>query len=158
VATRTGRRFRGRPGKLAPGCLDELIAYAEHQFRLARRAPDGATDGDHQASAFRQLRALPGARPADVGLAAALDAEGPEAPSDGAHVWLWFLDLHQGRGSNGFGGSPLSWADIKAWRDLTGTLLRPGEIQAIMALDRAWLAIQAPPEKTPAPAPRAPRR
>lgn len=30
-----------------------------------------------------------------------------------------------------------------AWTALTGTITRPPEIEAIMALDRAWLAAQS---------------
>ena len=71
---------------------------------------------------------------------AALD--GPELPSDGAHVWAWFLELSAGRGSNGFGPNPISYLDLLAWSMLTGTITRPAEIEAIMALDRVWMTQQ----------------
>lgn len=60
-----------------------------------------------------------------------------------AHIWDWFLELHAARGGNGFGPNAIGWREIQAWLDLTGTLARPPEIQAIMAIDRAWLADQA---------------
>jgi hypothetical protein len=71
---------------------------------------------------------------------AALD--GPEPPADGTHVWAWFLELSAGRGSNGFGPNPISYLDVLAWTLLTGTITRPAEIEAIMALDRVWIAAQ----------------
>jgi len=105
-----------------------LIAFAEHQFSLARRRPDGATEREHLLSVERQT----GRRPA------ALD--GPELPVDGAHVWYWFLELSAGRGSDGFGPNQIAWLDLLAWTTLTGAIIRPAEVEAIMALDRAWLA------------------
>jgi len=107
-----------------------LIEFAEHQFLLARRRPDGAAEREHLLSVERQT----GRRPA------ALD--GPDLPEDGAHVWAWFLHLSAGRGSNGFGPNPLSWLDLLAWTALTGIITRPAEIEAIMALDCVWLAAQ----------------
>ena len=108
-----------------------MIAFAEHQFALARRRPDGATEREHLLSVERQM----GRRPT------ALD--GPAPPVDGTHVWAWFLELSAGRGSNGFGPNPISWFDLLAWTALTGTIIRPAEIEAIMALDRAWLKAPA---------------
>ncbi len=97
---------------------------------MARRRPDGATEREHLLSVERQTRRRP----------AALD--GPELPADGTHIWVWFLELSAGRGSNGFGPNPISWLDLLAWTLLMGTIIRPPEIEAIMALDRVWLAAQ----------------
>jgi hypothetical protein len=108
-----------------------LIAFAEHQFALARRAADGTTQRVHLESVERQT----GRRPVDL--------DGPELPGDGSHIWYWFMDLSAGRGSNGFGPNPISWLDLLAWATLTGQIARPAEIEAIMALDRVWLAAQA---------------
>ena len=108
-----------------------MIAYAAHEFTLNRRSPDGVAQRDHLESVERQT----GLRPPGL--------EGPGLPADGEHVWGWFLALHSARGSNGFGANPISWLDVLAWRDLTGTLIHPSEVDAIMALDRAWMAEQA---------------
>lgn len=99
--------------------------------------PDGTTERDVLESVERQT----GHRPA------ALD--GPELPADGSHVWAWFLELSAGRGSNGFGPSPISYLDLLAWSLLTGTITRPAEIEAIIAVDRVWLAAQAMNTGTP---------
>jgi len=108
-----------------------LIAFAEGQFALARRMPEGTTRRAHLESVERQT----GRRPAEL--------NGPDLPTDGSHIWAWFLELSAGRGSNGFGPNPISWPDLLAWTALTGTLTRPVEIDAIMALDRVWLSAQA---------------
>ncbi len=103
---------------------------------LARRMPDGTTRRAHLESAERQT----GPRPVDL--------DGPELPADGSHIWQWFLELSAGRGSNGFGPDPISWLDLLAWMALTGTITRPAEIDAIMALDRAWLVARASDAET----------
>ena len=58
-------------------------------------------------------------------------------------MWAWFLELSAGRGSNGFGPNPISFLDLLAWSMLTGTITRPAEIEAVMAVDRAWMMQQA---------------
>jgi hypothetical protein len=93
------------------------------------------------------------------------ELDGPELPPDGAHVWAWFLELNAARGSGGFGPASLSYLDVLAWTILTGVLVRPAEVGAIMAIDRAWLAVSlakdgpAPRSGSPGnfPAPRAGR-
>lgn len=67
-------------------------------------------------------------------------ADRPEPPALALHVWGWFLDLHQTRGSNGFGPSPLAYRDIRDWSELTGQRLEPWEVRAIMGIDRAYLS------------------
>lgn len=99
--------------------------------------PDGTTRRAHLESVERQT----GRRPAEL--------DGPELPADGSHIWAWFLELSTGRGSNGFGPDPISWLDLLAWTALTGMITRPAEIDAIMALDRAWLLAQTDHIPTP---------
>ncbi len=69
--------------------------------------------------------------------------DGPPIPADGEHVWLWFLDLNAARGSNGFGPNPISYPDLAAWVAMTGIIVMPSEVAALMALDREYLAEQA---------------
>ena len=69
--------------------------------------------------------------------------DGWSGVSDGAHVWEWFLELSAGRGSNGFGPNPISWLDLLPWTTMTGTITRPAEIEAILAVDRVWLVASA---------------
>lgn len=64
----------------------------------------------------------------------------PTLPESLSDVWLAFCDLDLGRGSNGFGLNPLSWADIAAYVALNRTPLRPWHIELIRRLDLACLA------------------
>lgn len=134
------RGVRGRPGKLPPACVDELIAFAEHHARLLLRGPDGLTALEHAESYERQ-----------TGKTAPELEGGPELPPDGAHVWSWFLELNAARGSGGFGPACISYVDVLAWTTLSGTLIRPSEVAAIMAIDRAWLAGQIKPDRAARP-------
>jgi len=121
----------GGSWKFQSGCLEELTEFAKHQFALNRQHPDGSTERDHLESVERQT----GRRPS------ALD--GPPLPYDIAHVWLWFNDLSAARGNNGWGPNALNYQDMAAWMMLTGTIVRPQEISAILMLDRLWMSEQA---------------
>ncbi len=85
--------------------------------------------------ALESVERQTGVRPSDL--------DGPDMPPDGAHVWVWFLALCEGRSSSGFGPNPISYLDILAWSLLTGTIVRPSEVAAIMALDREYFVAQA---------------
>jgi len=71
-----------------------------------------------------------------------------------AHIWAWFGELSSARGSSGFSGpNPISYEAILAWSLLTGTVVRPSEVRAIVEVDQAWLAHlakhAAPPSAPP---------
>jgi hypothetical protein len=107
--------------------------------------PDGSTERDVLLSVERQTGKTPDA------------LQGPPLPADAEHVWQWFLELHAGRGSNGFGPNPLSWSDLAAWASLTMRTVRPSEVDAIMMLDRLWMAqkaSEAEVKPTPTPTPK----
>lgn len=110
-----------------------MIAFAAHRGALLRRGADGLTALEHEESHARQT-----------------DAEsplfgGPPLPPEGEHVWAWFEELDRGRGTGGFGPATIGYLDVLAWAMLTGVLIRPCEVAAIMAIDRAWLAAQLKP-------------
>jgi hypothetical protein len=48
--------------------------------------------------------------------------------------------LSAGRGSSGWGPEPIRYIDIEAWSRLTGRILRPHEVQALLMIDQAYLA------------------
>jgi hypothetical protein len=63
----------------------------------------------------------------------------PDLPIVGEHVFDWFWELSAGRGSNGFGPSPLTFQEIAAWRDLTGAVLDAWEVTALREMDAAFM-------------------
>lgn len=107
-----------------------MIAWAAHAFKLARRRPDGSSLGEHLRAVERQTRRTPP------------ELIGPDFPREFATVWAWFAELNETRGANGFGPSPLAYAEIDAWRRLTGRRPSPADIAILRALDRAWLDAQ----------------
>jgi hypothetical protein len=71
---------------------------------------------------------------------------GPPFPVELSYLWKIFRRLSDRRGSNGFGATPIGWADIHAFVQLSQTPLHPWEIELIEDLDRLYLA---PPTETP---------
>lgn len=65
-------------------------------------------------------------------------------PMEAEHLWNWFWSLSSARGSSGFGGAaPLSFTEIRAWIEVTGLTVHPWEIDAIRAMDGAYMQAQA---------------
>jgi hypothetical protein len=148
VASGPGRELYLGPGKFLAGLVDELIAYAEHEFRLEAVREDGASLADHLASAQRQLAAIGKKLPKPA-------AESPQCPPELLYLLGWFRDLHAGRGSNGVVPNRLTPSDI-----LDGIWLyhrvvpEPWEARALRALDAVWVgtAIEAQAKFEPKPA------
>lgn len=55
------------------------------------------------------------------------------------YILQWFHQLSARRRPGFSGPSALNFSDIKAWSELTGTYTRPEEIEAILAMDAAYL-------------------
>lgn len=85
----------------------------------------GGSLGDHIA-AIRRQRGQEAAKP-------------PALPLAFAHLWNAFIELHQARGSSGFGPNPISYAEIAAYRAVTGADLSPWEVKVIRALDTVYI-------------------
>lgn len=64
--------------------------------------------------------------------------ERPELPEYARHVWEWFMQISRQRQGGFNGPEPISWRDIAAWRDLTGTLITDTEIEMLVAMDAAY--------------------
>ena len=70
--------------------------------------------------------------------------DGPEFPEELAYVWEWARELH-GRSGVGMAGiAPLSYQTIDAWQKLTGTMLTPLDVEALIAVDGALLSASRP--------------
>jgi len=89
------------------------MAFAEHEFRNARPMDDGATQGDHLASAARQLAMLPGhtkPRPQTI------VPDAPPFPDELDYLWQWWGDLFQGVAHNGMTQPTVTWEALRAWQ------------------------------------------
>lgn len=67
-------------------------------------------------------------------------------------VWTIFSDLHETRGSTGFGPAPITYAEIEAYVRLMRWPLEPHHVSLILAMDRAWIdhvSAQAPGGSAP---------
>lgn len=55
-------------------------------------------------------------------------------------AWLWaaFVRLSNARSYNMAGPNPITFSEIMAFVHLTGTLLEPWHVEAIIAADEAW--------------------
>ena len=54
-----------------------------------------------------------------------------------AYIWHWFWELK--------GSQPLTYTEIKNWSELTATPLTPFEVQALVELDRRFIAVHGVP-------------
>ena len=61
--------------------------------------------------------------------------DAPELPANVEDVWEWLNEISSQRHS---GPEALTWADFKAWADLTATDVSPDEIRMLVAMDRAY--------------------
>lgn len=66
-----------------------------------------------------------------------------ELPESCVPVWRWFIDLHNARGSNGFGVNPINYTEIKAYFDLMDILPEEWEVNLIKRFDNEALLAYA---------------
>jgi hypothetical protein len=66
---------------------------------------------------------------------------GPEFPLPLQHVWFAFLDLSSTRGQGFSGPLPLTYNEIKAYSEMTGTVFEPWEVSALKGLDRVYMKV-----------------
>lgn len=118
--------------------MADLVAYAEHEFKMRSVQKDGAPLRAHLESAAQQ-----GSKEAAARLV------GPELPAEIAHVWDWFDELHSARTSNGFGPNALTYSEIEAWNRLTAREVRPFEVEAIKRIDDVYLTLYAQQKESP---------
>lgn len=65
-----------------------------------------------------------------------------------AYLWQWFVEICEVRGSNGFGPNCITYPDIAAWAQLTGSRPTPWDVGVLRALDRAWMTTYAGSRRT----------
>lgn len=94
---------------------------------------DGSTNRDHLEAAARQPRNSKAREAARAKL------NGSALPACILYLWRWFLDLHNGRPSGGFGPGAITYSDMHAWAALTGNRPTPWDVETIKQLDYAYL-------------------
>lgn len=109
--------------------------FARHTFRLSLTNKDGKTGRE----VLEALAEKWGRPPAEL--------IGPPLPCAAEHVWSWFCDLSCGR-TAGMALNPITWEALSAWAAFRGVTLQQWEIDALRALDSAFLESRAQqPEK-----------
>lgn len=107
-----------------------MCEWAEHQFKLNKPTESGATEREHLEQVERQtgrkIEAL----------------ESPtEFPVVISHVWSAFITLSNSRSAGFSGPNPITYEQIKAWKELTETPLASWEVEAIKRLDVVYLGV-----------------
>jgi len=104
------------------------LEWAEHQFKLNKPDQNGTTEREH----LEQVEAQTGKRPK------ALEDPTP-FPSLMSHIWSAFCRLNSARSAGFAGPNPISYRDVKDWKELTETPLSAWEVDVIMELDQLYL-------------------
>jgi hypothetical protein len=105
-------------GKFYAALADGVLAFAEHQFRLAERDQDGFTYREH----LESLSERRGQRHPDL--------DGPQLPRAAWHLWGWYCEL-----AGTTGDAPIGFPDIMAWQRLTGCRPSAWEIRLLTSID-----------------------
>ena len=107
-----------------------MVEWAAHQFKLNLPDQNGTTEREHLEQVERQTgRKLEALEPPT------------EFPILVSHVWSAFINLSNDR-SQGFSGpNPITYEQIKAWKELTETPVTSWEIEAIKRVDVVYMGI-----------------
>ena len=108
-----------------------MVEFGKREFELDAPQEDGSRLRDHAQSILKTGGELPE------------DYKSLKCPEAVIHCWHWFIELNRTRASNGFGQNPISYTEIVSWSQLTGVVPEPLEVQTIMALDAAYMSVQA---------------
>ncbi|KRA42092.1 hypothetical protein [Devosia sp. Root635] len=73
----------------------------------------------------------------------------PTFPEAVQYLWTTFVRIRRRNAGNGFGATPITWADLDAYSRLSGMRLLPWEIEIIEQLDDAYLTSTREQEDTP---------
>jgi hypothetical protein len=58
-----------------------------------------------------------------------------------SHVWSAFITLSNSRTQGFSGPNPITYEQIKAWKELTETPVEPREIEAIKRVDTVYMRV-----------------
>ena len=107
-----------------------MCEWAEHQFKLNKTDKDGISEREHleqvEKQTGRRIEAL----------------ESPtEFPQLLSHVWSAFCRLSNSRSAGFSGPNSISYLEIQAWKEVTGTPLKSWEVEAVKRLDAVYLGV-----------------
>jgi len=122
-----GRSDQSR--KFHEALCEELIAFAEQEFRAARVKADGSTERQHNEAADRIRAGLPKKKQAKQ-----QSGRASFCPPDLIYLWNWFVELLGGSSGGGSGPAIIAWVDVKAWSEMTGEVVEPWEVRLMMRL------------------------
>jgi hypothetical protein len=138
LATAAGLGVREHRRKFYQALVDDLIVFAEHEFRNARKVADGATESDHKKSAAAQWAKL-----GNVKAAARADPLGPQCPDGLIYLWGYFLEICPGLSQNGMGHPVVTWECLQAWCGFMRLDLEHWEARALVRLGDRRAAVAA---------------
>lgn len=119
-------------GKFRQGLAQELIVWAEAEFRRSLVRADGASDADHSAARNRIMQRLRGTK-AKSSSPATTERSPPYAL---AYLWWWFTEILAGVPPNGMAPSGIGWRDLDAWMGVTGRRLHHWECLLMLRLSQ----------------------
>lgn len=99
---------------------------------------DGASEGDHQASAQRQIAQLRGWKRKPKA-----SPGGPPFPEELDYVWEMFLEHAHGLSAPGMGAPVVTWESLAAWREVGGPALEYWEALTLIRLGLLRASIEA---------------
>jgi hypothetical protein len=111
------------------------MAFARHQFELSAPQEDGESLLTHLQVVWEKTDQMP------------KQLRGPSLPEGLESLWSAFLQLHESRGSTGWGPQRITFTDMDAHSRMTGTVFAPWQIYLIRKADNIWLAEFAPKPK-----------
>lgn len=106
--------------------IAELLEYAEREFELSARLPDGSTRRDHAASLAQR-----GSVPSELAAR--------ECPEGAWYLWEHFQSMNTRRTSNGYTLNPLSHQEVQAWAARHGVAVAPWEARVLDQLESLYL-------------------
>jgi len=108
--------------------MSDLLSWAEFEFELNKADDKGITHREHLQQVERQTGFTPKA------------LENPTPfPSLLMYIWSAFIDLNSARTAGFSGPNPITYTEIKAWKELTDTPLKPWDIQVLKRLDQVFI-------------------
>jgi len=108
--------------------MSDLLSWAEFEFELNQTDDQGIPKREHLQQVERQTGFTP----------KALDNP-TEFPSLLMYIWSAFCSLNSARTAGFSGPNPITYTEIKAWKELTDTPLGPWDIQVLKRLDQVFI-------------------